>query len=74
MKGSQPAEAQPKARQKRDPSIADSLTPLIAMVLLIASSLLIFGLDALDGPIQVALVASCLVAAAVALKNGHPWG
>lgn len=74
MKGSQPAEAQPKARQKRDPSIADSLTPLIAMVLLIASSLLIFGPDALDGPIQVALVASCLVAAAVALKNGHPWG
>lgn len=64
----------PRKRPLKEPSLADALIPLIAMVILIASSLLIFGLDALDGPIQVALVASCLVAAVIALKNGHPWG
>ncbi|MFV0432774.1 MAG: Na+/H+ antiporter NhaC [Leucobacter sp.] len=61
-------------RAKKAPSLADALIPLLSMVLLIAASLLIFGLGALDGPIQVALVASCLVAALIALKNGHPWG
>lgn len=60
-------------REIREPSLADALIPLISMVALIAGSLLIFGLGALDGPIQVALVASCLVAAAIALKNGYPW-
>lgn len=35
---------------------------------------ILFGLDALDGPIQVALVGACLVAASVALKNGFRWG
>ena len=34
---------------------------------------LLFGLDALDGPIQVALVVCAMVAALVIMKNGHPW-
>lgn len=51
----------------------DALVPLFSMILLIAAALLLFGLDALDGPIQVALVASCLVVSLVALKNGHQW-
>lgn len=59
--------------EKRPPSLADAIIPLVAMVVLIAASLLIFGLDALDGPIQVALVAACLVAAVIALKNGYQW-
>lgn len=60
-------------REVRSPSLADALIPLIAMAILIGGSLLIFGLGALDGPIQVALVASCLVAAVIALKNGYQW-
>lgn len=51
----------------------DALVPLFSMILLIAAALLLFGLYALDGPIQVALVASCLVVSLVALKNGHQW-
>ncbi|GGL83001.1 hypothetical protein [Glutamicibacter protophormiae] len=51
----------------------DALVPLFSMILLIAAALLVFGLEALDGPIQVALVASCLVVSLVALKNGHQW-
>ncbi|MET4430651.1 NhaC family Na+:H+ antiporter [Mycolicibacterium sp. 624] len=57
----------------RQPSIADALVPLVALALLIASALALFGLDALDGPIQVALILCCAVAALIGLKNGHPW-
>ncbi len=74
VRGPDDREAVGPARPPKDPSLLDALIPLASMVLLIASSLLIFGLGALDGPIQVALVASCLIAAIVALKNGRPWG
>jgi NhaC family Na+:H+ antiporter len=55
------------------PSLADALIPMITLVILVAGSLMLFGLDALDGPIQVGLILCCMVAALVALKNGHPW-
>ena len=57
----------------RPPTLTDALIPLGALALLIAGSLALFGLDALDGPIQVALVLACAVAALVALRNGHPF-
>jgi NhaC family Na+:H+ antiporter len=57
----------------RPASLTDAMIPLIALALLIAASLALFGLKALDGPLQVALVLSCAVAALVALKNGHEW-
>jgi Na+:H+ antiporter, NhaC family len=58
---------------RRQPSIADALVPLAALALLIAASLALFGLDALDGPIQVALILCCAVAALIGLKNGYTW-
>jgi NhaC family Na+:H+ antiporter len=45
----------------------------VALALLIGGSLALFGLDALDGPIQVALVVCTMVAGAIAMKNGHSW-
>jgi NhaC family Na+:H+ antiporter len=57
----------------RPPSLLDALIPLIALVVLIGGSLLLFGLDALDGPIQVALILCSGVAGLVALKNGYDW-
>jgi Na+:H+ antiporter, NhaC family len=57
----------------RDPSPADAVVPLVALVLLIGGSLALFGLAALDGPIQVALVLCAMIAALVVLKNGHRW-
>jgi NhaC family Na+:H+ antiporter len=53
--------------------MVDALVPVGAMVVLIGGALLLFGLDALDGPIQVALVLCAMVAALVAMKNGHTW-
>jgi Na+:H+ antiporter, NhaC family len=58
---------------RREPSLADALIPLAALALLIAASLALFGLDALDGPIQVAMVLCCAVAALIGLKNGYQW-
>src|SRR5687767_211512 len=60
-------------RPGRPPSVVDALIPMIALVVLIGGCLLLFGLDALDGPIQVALILCCAVAALVALKNGWRW-
>jgi NhaC family Na+:H+ antiporter len=60
-------------RTPREPTLLDALVPLITLAVLIAGALALFGLDALDGPIQVALVLCAAVAALIALKNGHPW-
>jgi NhaC family Na+:H+ antiporter len=60
-------------RAVRDPSLLDAIVPLVTLVLLIGGSLALFGLNALDGPIQVALVLCAMIAALIVLKNGHPW-
>jgi len=65
--------AEEPRRPVREPSLADAIIPLITLAVLIAGSLLLFGLDALDGPIQVALMLSALTAALIVLKNGHSW-
>jgi NhaC family Na+:H+ antiporter len=57
----------------REPSLADAIIPLVVLAGSIAASLALFGLDALDGPVQVALVICAAIAALIALKNGHPW-
>ncbi|HWJ60764.1 MAG TPA: Na+/H+ antiporter NhaC [Acidimicrobiales bacterium] len=61
------------ARDITPPSLFDSVLPLVTLVGLIAGALALFGLDALDGPVQVALVISCGVVALIALKNGYRW-
>jgi NhaC family Na+:H+ antiporter len=55
----------------RTPSLTDALVPLVTLTVLIAGSLALFGLDALDGPIQVAMFLCCAVVAVIAMKNGH---
>jgi Na+:H+ antiporter, NhaC family len=60
-------------RAVREPSLADAVIPLVTLAVIIAGSLVLFGLDALDGPIQVGLVLCAMVAALIALKNGHTW-
>ncbi|WP_433168284.1 Na+/H+ antiporter NhaC [Kribbella sp. CA-247076] len=57
----------------RVPSLFDAAVPLLALAVLIGGSIALFGLDALDGPIQAALVLCALIAALIALKNGHSW-
>ena len=56
---------------EREPSLFDALVPLVALAIFIAASLAHFGLDVLEGPIWVAMVVSCAVAALIGLKNGY---
>jgi hypothetical protein len=46
-------------RPVRQPSVVDAIVPMVALAFLIAASLALFGLDALDGPIQVVPWNSC---------------
>lgn len=57
----------------RPPSLADALIPIIALAVLIAGSLALFGLDALDGPLQVALILCCAIVTLILFKNGYRW-
>src|SRR5512139_1214944 len=57
----------------RQPSLTDALIPLLFMITLLALSIVLFGIDAALGPLQVALFMSAVVAAMVAHKNGHSW-
>jgi Na+:H+ antiporter, NhaC family len=57
----------------RPPSLVDALIPLVTLAVSIGGALLLFGLDALDGPVQAALVLCVLVAALVAMRLGHTW-
>lgn len=61
------------AAQTRAPSLFDALLPLVTLAVLIGGSLALFGLDALDGPVQAALLICCMVAALIAMRLGHQW-
>ena len=57
----------------RAPSLVDALIPLLFMVVMLTWSIVLFGIDAATGPLQVALLMSAVVGALVAHKNGHSW-
>ncbi|WP_250465007.1 Na+/H+ antiporter NhaC [Microbulbifer litoralis] len=57
----------------RQPSLIDALVPLFTLTLLIGGSLALFGMEALNGPIQTALIVCCMIASLIAMKNGHSW-
>src|SRR5262245_49552372 len=57
----------------RKPSYADAILPIVMLIVLIAASIYVFGLEALDGPLQVALFICSMVTALVILRMGHTW-
>ena len=61
------------SRRIREPSYLDALIPLITLVVLIGGAVALFGVEAVDGPIPVALILCGMVASLVVLKNGHTW-
>jgi NhaC family Na+:H+ antiporter len=60
-------------KEIKPPSFLDALIPIIALVILLASAIILYGEDGTSGPIQVGLMMSMLVAALIGLKNGHRW-
>lgn len=64
----------PKAlRRIREPSYADAIIPIVSLIALISAAVFLFKSDALNGPMQVALILSALVTSLIILKNGHSW-
>jgi NhaC family Na+:H+ antiporter len=57
-------------RPPRPPSFLDAVAPVVVMILLIALTIALFGIEATDGPLQVALMLSAAFASLIALKNG----
>src|SRR5262245_7998425 len=56
-----------------EPTYADALVPLGTLIVLIATSVYLFGLGALDGPVQVALVVAAMVTVVVIVRKGGTW-
>ena len=44
---------------------------MVVLIVLLTLTIVLFGIDAADGPLQVALLTSAVVAGLVALKNGY---
>ncbi len=64
---------EPSAMQTRPPSLTDAWIPVASLIGLIALTIYLFGIDATNGPLQVALLLSASIAALVAHKNGHEY-
>lgn len=63
----------PASRVVREPSYFDALLPLVVLAVLITGAVFLFGLDAMDGALQVALILAAMTVALIVLKNGHNW-
>src|SRR3989440_9683407 len=58
-------------RTTRAPSLLDAVAPVVVLILLIGLTIVIFGTEAADGPLQIALMVSAVFAGLVAFKNGY---
>ncbi len=60
-------------RQIRPPSYFDAIAPLVILAVLVTGAVYLFGLKAMDGPLQVAIILAAMLVALIVLKNGHSW-
>lgn len=57
----------------RAPSLVDACVPVAVLIVSLATSYMLYGEKAAQGPNQVALGFCALIAAGIAAKNGMPW-
>jgi len=57
----------------REPSLFESLVPIVVLIILLTTSVYLFGDDASWGPNQIALTFSALIASFIGIKNGCSW-
>ena len=58
-------------RTLKPPTLLDAILPIVVLIVLIALTIVLFGVDATEGPLQVALFLSAAFASLIAFKNGH---
>jgi NhaC family Na+:H+ antiporter len=61
----------PASDDRREPTLLDAALPVVVLIALIALTIVVFGVSATDGPLQVALLLSAAFAALMAFKNGY---
>ena len=72
--GPEPAGGSPEQRTKsgpKPPSLLDALLPIVVLIGLLSLTIALFGIDATNGPLQVALFLSAAFASLIAFKNGY---
>jgi NhaC family Na+:H+ antiporter len=60
-------------RAPRPPTLLDALAPVVVLITLLFLAMVLYGVDAANGPLQVALLVSAAFAALVAYKNGYTF-
>jgi NhaC family Na+:H+ antiporter len=60
-------------RAARSANLLDALIPVVALILMLALSVYLFGSDSSSGPNQIVLILGAAIAAIIAFKNGHSW-
>lgn len=61
------------SRTIKRPSYLQAALPLIALIVMLAGSVYVFGADSSYGPNQIALLIAAAIATGIALINGHRW-
>jgi Na+:H+ antiporter, NhaC family len=64
-------DAGPPGEGPRPPSMLDAVLPIVVLIGLLATTIVLFGIDATNGPLQVALLLSAAFASLIAFKNGY---
>ncbi|MBO9519508.1 MAG: Na+/H+ antiporter NhaC [Porphyrobacter sp.] len=57
----------------KQPSYFEAVLPLVVLTILVGGSVALFGLDAMEGPLQVAMLLSAMTASIIVLRKGHSW-
>ena len=57
----------------KSPSLLDALIPIVALAMMLALSVYLFGSDSSSGPNQIVLALAAAIASIVAIRNGHKW-
>lgn len=61
------------APSPRAPSLFQALIPVLVLIVLLATSVLLYGDGSSAGPNQIALLLAAMVAALIGVRNGYPW-
>jgi Na+:H+ antiporter, NhaC family len=61
----------PTRRPPKPPTLLDASLPIVVLIALLALTIAFFGVDATNGPLQVALFLSAAFASVIAFKNGY---
>ena len=71
------SQSEPPSKQKlsenSNPSLLDALTPVFALIIMLAAAVYMFSSDSSSGANQIALLLAACIAMLIGYKNGYSW-